>query len=98
VAVGSEHFDMDTKPIKYGVEPTPVSVTYLQGMVGAGWSSIVERLVDDLFTLGWDGDVLQVKEKFGGLRFYINAQTDEMQKRRWQANDESYLTCEECGA
>ena len=38
--------------------------------VGDGWVPIVDRLITDLEAMGWRGQVRQVKEKFGGLRFY----------------------------
>ena len=41
--------------------------------------------------------VQQVKEKFGGLRFYINSASDEVHKRISQAENLSYETCETCG-
>lgn len=65
--------------------------------VGKGWHGIIDRLVTDLLAMGWDGDVAQVKEKFGGLRFYINGGTDQMFDRIETAGDESLVTCEECG-
>lgn len=64
--------------------------------VGVGWSNILERLVKDLELLGWDGKLLQVKEKFGMLRFYIPFGSDEIDKRIEQAEDESINTCELC--
>lgn len=39
----------------------------------------------------------QVKEKFGGLRFYMFGDTDSMEKAIGKAEDESIKTCEECG-
>lgn len=39
----------------------------------------------------------QIKEKFGGLRFYLGAETDEMYKITSQAEDASYHVCEICG-
>ncbi len=87
-----------SRPIKYGGAAIPASLTDLQNKVGPGWAGTIERLVADLFALGWDGEVLQVKEKFGGLRFYINAQTDEMWERAILACEESVKICEDCGA
>ena len=69
----------------------------LQAMVGPGWSGVIERLVQDLEALGWDGTVYQVKEKFGGLRFYIGGATDAIFKRISEAEEESYRVCENCG-
>ena len=62
-----------------------------------GWSKLVTKLIEDLFQLGWDGGVLQVKEKFGGLRFYIAAGNKEIWKRITKAENESYEICEQCG-
>lgn len=67
------------------------------GSVGDGWVPILDRLATDLIALGWDRDLHQVKEKFGGLRFYIGASTDEIDKRIKQAEAECWKTCEDCG-
>lgn len=69
----------------------------VQSCVGKGWHDILARLVKDLFDLGWDGEVSQVKEKFGGLRFYTGAMSDECYKRVSQAEEEADKTCEVCG-
>lgn len=66
--------------------------------VGPGWHDIVNRLIDDLFVLGWDGSLHQIKEKFGGLRFYIGGGTDAVHGRIRIAESESDRTCDECGA
>lgn len=65
--------------------------------VGAGWRNLLDRLIDDLFVLGWDGVVAQVKEKFGGLRFYIGSGDSKIWDRIQEAENESYRTCEDCG-
>jgi hypothetical protein len=39
----------------------------------------------------------QVKEKFGGLRFYVNGATDKHWNYISVAESMSYRTCEECG-
>jgi len=70
--------------------------TYMQ-CVGKGWHDILLRLYDDLVDLGWDYSLLQVKEKFGGLRFYIGLGSNEIHERISQAERESLETCEECG-
>ena len=41
---------------------------------------------------------VQVKEKFGGLRFYVQAATDAHYKYITFAESMSYHTCESCGA
>jgi len=69
-----------------------------QTHVGPGWHDILKRLINDLFELGWDGRVLQVKEKFGGLRFYVGSANKAIHERIDAAANESLVTCEECGA
>src|SRR5271157_5985448 len=66
--------------------------------VGPGWGDILARLINDLFELGWDGYVFQVKEKFGGLRFYIGSANEAIYERIDTAGEESFETCEQCGA
>lgn len=65
--------------------------------VDNGWLGIIERLISDLIELGWDKQVTQVKEKFGGLRFYINSGNEDIWKRISLAEQASYITCEKCG-
>lgn len=65
--------------------------------VGKGWHPIVESLIEDLFNLGWDGRLEQIKEKFGGLRFYIGRGSEEIYNRINKAEDESLRTCDKCG-
>ena len=66
--------------------------------VGKGWGKLVGELIDDLFKLGWDGELHQIKEKFGGLRFYIGGGTDEVWDRIHEAEEASLRVCEDCGA
>ena len=65
--------------------------------VGKGWYGIVKRLIEDLIELGWNREICQIKEKFGGLRFYINEGSEDIFNRIRLAEDASYLTCEVCG-
>ena len=65
--------------------------------VREGWFQIIKDLIDDLIKMGWDKNVIQVKEKFGGLRFYIDKGSDEIYKRIAQSEKDSYETCEKCG-
>lgn len=66
-----------------------------------GWSDIVHRLVAKLSELPGDIEVLQVKSKFGTLRFYtrgtlVHWETVDALVR--EAEAESAVTCEQCGA
>lgn len=72
--------------------------TYLEGReigVGVGWHSIVERLVADLAQM--DAHVVQIKEKFGGLRVYLAEDNPVWEARVEQAVLEASTTCEICG-
>jgi hypothetical protein len=67
-----------------------------------GWFDLLWRLCEDLEPLvaefeqetGSQFEVLQVKEKFGGLRFYVNHANDSIRQRIGIAADESFHTCE----
>jgi hypothetical protein len=83
--------------IKLGFRLIEAPLADVQAQVEPGWAGIIERLVHDLFQMGWNGEVLQVKEKFGGLRFYTTTTSDLMDARIDQAATESYRTCEFCG-
>ena len=65
--------------------------------INNGWFKLVKELIEDLIALGWDKQTCQVKEKFGGLRFYINAASNEVFDRISKAERDSYNICEKCG-
>lgn len=65
--------------------------------VGPGWRSIVLGLYNDLVNMGWDRDVHQIKEKFGGLRFYIGRGDAMIFERIDLAEASSRRICEDCG-
>lgn len=75
--------------------PYPIEAV-LNG-VGEGWRPLVLKLIEDLFILGWNGNLQQIKEKFGGLRFYIGIASDEVHERIRLAEKESYQICDVCG-
>jgi hypothetical protein len=70
-----------------------------------GWFEILWRLFGDLEPLvaeleatgGVPFEVLQVKEKFGGLRVHVNHTSDAIRRRIETAADESFRSCEICG-
>lgn len=61
-----------------------------------GWEPLIRRLSERLESLGVKA--LQVKEKFGTLRFYLDMYTDEAEAAIAIAEEESARTCERCGA
>ena len=63
----------------------------------SGWNLLIKNLIEDLIQLGWNKQTCQVKEKFGGLRFYINSGSNEIHDRIAKAENDSYNICEKCG-
>jgi hypothetical protein len=73
-----------------------------------GWEPLLRRLSEKLEPIASKTDLraVQVKEKFGGLRFYVNSDGDGLtaieSKTLYEAIDaaieESAHTCELCGA
>ena len=65
--------------------------------VEQGWYPLIKDLITDLINLGWNKEITQVKEKWGGLRFYINDGSDEVFNRIHKAEKESLTICEITG-
>ncbi len=64
---------------------------------GDGWFDLLYRLSKDIVKIDPDCRATQVKEKFGGLRFYTELTSDACDKRISDAAEESHKTCERCG-
>lgn len=77
------------------------SIEEWEGDVGKGWRPLIRGLDANLRDLDPDYQIGQIKEKFGGLRYYIDAITDEQRNEAYRlihrAEDLSFSTCEECG-
>lgn len=68
-----------------------------------GWYDLIHKLCSDIMVLdpGPNFKVTQVKEKFGGLRFYVSGADED----KWlvigplirDAENDSYKICEHCG-
>lgn len=72
--------------------------------VGPGWRQILEKLHRELMEIFPDYQIGQVKEKFGGLRVYINNYPENGEVRNSifeaiaAAEDGSFIICERCGS
>lgn len=64
--------------------------------VGAGWAPIVRLACMEIQALG--GQILQVKEKFGGLRLYCAGDDGRVFDIADAAEKACEGRCEECGA
>lgn len=76
----------------YFTDRPAIKERYIAG-VGNGWLGLIKELIEEAIKLGWDRQVCQIKEKFGGLRFYINGAPDEVHKLIREAEDKSYEIC-----
>lgn len=73
---------------------------------GDGWYPLIKELsiqLEDLILQAPEEQrefyrASQVKEKFGGLRFYMNYRTPDMAALICTAQEKSFEICEECGA
>ena len=65
-----------------------------------GWYDLIRNLCLEIKKLEVPKEfkTTQVKEKFGGLRFYVSSETDEINKLIDQAEMKSYKVCEDCGS
>ncbi len=63
--------------------------------VGEGWWPITKPLVAELRR--WGVHICQIKEKFGGLRVYVDTADDEVYKLIEAAEVACDTTCEVCG-
>ena len=70
--------------------------------VGEGWHPLIKDMEALLNEIDPDFELLQVKEKFGGLRYYAHTRdrgdaNEEFQEVLRRAESESERTCEVCG-
>lgn len=65
--------------------------------VGDGWASIVGELWDLCKRQDPPVMIHQVKEKFGGLRFYVGGASGEVHDAIEKAERVSETVCEKCG-
>jgi hypothetical protein len=66
-----------------------------QKNVGPGWAKLVEQAWN--LTHAEGTYATDVKEKWGGLRFYIAYGSEELHDAIWAIEHESYKICEVCG-
>lgn len=69
--------------------------------VNEGWFPLIDSLCTDLQKLsdelGHQIVATQVKEKFGGLRFYTGPSLDPQWNRITRAEEQAAVTCDVCG-
>jgi len=67
---------------------------------GNGWYELIRDLCYAIMKCGIGEEfyAVQVKEKFGGLRFYVYGSSDEVQQLINKAEDDSFSVCKKCGS
>lgn len=71
---------------------------YALSCVGPGWAHLVNRVFDVYDEIDNDQTkIVQVKEKYAGLRIYTSYSTEKLEAAIRAAERESYKTCEVCG-
>lgn len=74
--------------------PTMTNIDWLT-LIPPGWHSLVQPLID---RCAQEGVLIQkVKQKHGGLRFYVGTCSDETHALIQTAQRKSFQICEECG-
>lgn len=83
---------------KIGQDMIPKLGSY---MIPSGWVPLVKELCSKLEQDHPDVHCEQMKDKFGGLRFYVNVSWDESRKDLYDLisnyEERSYSYCERCG-
>ena len=64
---------------------------------GDGWFDLIYNLSKRLTEFNSEIEAVQVKEKYGGLRFYTNFYDLQSEKLIQEAENKSYEICENCG-
>jgi hypothetical protein len=72
-----------------------------------GWFDLIDEALKDILDIAYEEDepiqVVQIKEKFGGLRIYYDAESEDEDRLHrledivYNAEKLSYKTCEVCG-
>ncbi len=90
-----------TRKIDYRKQSNPYKYQF---GVGDGWFGILKELItgirlnDEKDKFKWITKVTQIKEKFGGLRFYVTGTSDKNWKLINKAEAKSYTVCEASGS
>lgn len=68
-----------------------------KGMVGQGWSGLIDRFFDHADRLAEEVYILDIKEKWAGLRIYIWGGEESTNRLIMELESESVHVCESCG-
>ena len=66
--------------------------------INDGWYQILHDCFEEMFAAGWDGELAQVKEKWGMLQIYLIGYYPELEEIIKKYTNLSYTICERCGS
>jgi hypothetical protein len=92
------HFIKMTGGLVYpnGALPHPITIFGVE--CDDGWLELIAELIRELIDAGWTREIRQIKEKFGGLRFYADGLPENGYEIIARYEKRSYATCERCGS
>ena len=93
-----------TYPQLYDMSKPPTESLMCFGFPDDGWFNLIKDLSDKIVATGVKVHVVQVKEKFGTLRYYVDIATgtsredvEKVYRLISEAEAKSEVTCEVCG-
>ena len=90
-------------PLLYQQRDWPMTHTAMcWGFPGDGWEPLIRELSEKIEAHNKQNpknpvEAVQVKEKFGGLRFYVHGAPEEIWDLIQEAEEKSFRICEFCG-
>lgn len=66
--------------------------------VGKGWAPLINEIFDYIEKNNVHTKIIQVKEKFGGLRVYTDVMHEGLDRVIYEAGERSFRICEDCGS
>lgn len=88
---------LEYKPVDAWGRPFPLEDALRN--TGSGWAELIRECYQ--LCVEYEVDIHQIKEKFGGLRFYTGSVSADKGREFFDAIDaiteRSYITCENCG-
>ncbi len=89
----------DSYPSFFRQRTLPMSETCMCWGIecGDGWFQIIDEAIGSILRVAPKAEACQIKEKFGGLRIYLDHSNEAAEAIVDKAEAQSYKTCEDCG-